>query len=58
MLCKAIGFTNFFDYYEVGKRLGKGQFGMVTLATHKVTGKEVAIKTIEKHNMKPIEVFQ
>ena len=54
----AIGFANLFDYYEVGKKLGKGQFGMVTLATHKFTGKNVAIKTVKKLNMKPIEVFQ
>ena len=31
---------------------------MVTLATHKFTGKNVAIKTVKKLNMKPIEVFQ
>ena len=54
----AIGFANLFDYYEVGKKLGKGQFGMVMLATHKYTAKNVAIKTVKKLNMKPIEVFQ
>jgi serine/threonine protein kinase len=31
---------------------------MVKLATHKKTSKNVAIKTVKKSNMKPIEVFQ
>jgi uncharacterized membrane protein YgcG len=30
----------------------------VKLAKHKKTGKQVAIKTVRKTNMKPIEVFQ
>jgi serine/threonine protein kinase len=38
--------------------LGKGQFGLVKLGTHKKSGKQVAIKTVKKTNMKPIEVFQ
>lgn len=37
--------------------MGKGQFGLVKLGTHKKTGKKVAIKTVKKANMKPIEVF-
>jgi calcium-dependent protein kinase len=58
MLLKAMGFANLFDFYELGKTLGKGQFGLVKLATHKVTGVQAAIKTVKKANMKPIEVFQ
>ena len=57
MLLKAMGFANLFDFYELGKTLGKGQFGMVKLATHKVTEAQAAIKTVKKANMKPIEVF-
>ena len=34
------------------KLIGKGAFGKVTLAIHKLTGKNVAIKTIEKAAMK------
>ena len=58
MLLKAMGFANLFDFYELGKTLGKGQFGLVKLANHKVTNAQVAIKTVKKANMKPIEVFQ
>ena len=56
-LLKAMGFANLFDFYDLGKTLGKGQFGMVKLATHKVSGGHAAIKTVKKANMKPIEVF-
>ena len=58
MLLKAMGFSNLYDFYELGKTLGKGQFGLVKLSTHKITGKLAAIKTVKKANMKPIEVFQ
>ncbi len=34
------------------KLIGKGAFGKVTLGIHKLTGKYVAIKTIEKSYMK------
>ena len=45
------------DFYELGQNLGKGQFGVVKLAKHKKSRKQVAIKTITKANMKPIEIF-
>ena len=38
MLLKAMGFANLYDFYELGKTLGKGQFGMVKLAQHKISG--------------------
>ena len=53
-----MGFANLFDFYELGKTLGKGQFGLVKQAEHKITHTQVAIKTVKKANMKPIEVFQ
>lgn len=40
------------DYYKFVKLIGKGAFGKVTLGIHKLTGKYVAIKTIEKSLMK------
>jgi serine/threonine protein kinase len=40
------------DYYKFVKLLGKGAFGKVTLGIHKLTGKYVAIKTIDKSYMK------
>ena len=47
-----------FDYYDVGETVGKGQFGLVKLATHKKTGRKVAIKIVKKKDMKPIEIYQ
>jgi serine/threonine protein kinase len=40
------------DFYQFERLIGKGAFGKVTLATHKLTGKQVAIKTIEKDAIK------
>jgi len=40
------------EYYKFVKLIGKGAFGKVTLGVHKLTGKYVAIKTIEKSYMK------
>jgi serine/threonine protein kinase len=40
------------DFYKFVKLIGKGAFGSVTLGIHKLTGKYVAIKTIEKSLMK------
>jgi serine/threonine protein kinase len=40
------------EYYKFVKLIGKGAFGKVTLGIHKLTGKSVAIKTIEKSYMK------
>uniref|UniRef100_A0A8C5YYF4 non-specific serine/threonine protein kinase n=1 Tax=Marmota marmota marmota TaxID=9994 RepID=A0A8C5YYF4_MARMA len=39
--------------YTVVKTLGKGTFAKVMLARHVITGKEVAIKIIDKRHLKP-----
>ena len=40
------------DFYKIVKLIGKGAFGKVALGIHKLTGKQVAIKIIEKSYMK------
>ena len=40
------------DYYKFVKLIGKGAFGKVTLGIHKLSGKYVAIKTVDKALMK------
>ena len=37
-LKEAIGYTDFFDYYEVTETIGNGKFGIVKKAIHKKTG--------------------
>lgn len=56
-LKKIVGYSNLFDFYNFEDNLGKGQFGLVKLASHKRTGKKVAIKTVHKKDMKPIEIY-
>lgn len=36
------------DFYKVGKVIGKGAFGKVNLAIHRLSGKFVALKSINK----------
>ena len=52
---KAIGFVKFSDLYEIKEVIGKGKFGVVNLAIHKKTGQQVAIKILNKENIKSIE---
>ena len=40
------------EFYKFVKLLGKGAFGKITLGIHKLTGKYVAIKSIDKANIK------
>jgi serine/threonine protein kinase len=39
-------------HYKFIKVIGKGSFGKVLLALHKLTGREVAIKVLEKSYLK------
>ena len=40
------------DAYKIGKVMGKGAFGKVNLAIHRLSGKFVALKSINKQFMK------
>ncbi|GAX77057.1 hypothetical protein CEUSTIGMA_g4503.t1 [Chlamydomonas eustigma] len=44
-----------FDKYEIAEELGHGQFGAVSVAVHKDTGKRFAMKTISKHVQRAAE---
>lgn len=48
---KVIGYSNLFDFYEFQGTIGKGKFGLVKSAIHKKTGKEVAVKVMQKKEM-------
>lgn len=43
--------ANRLDQYRINKTLGEGSFGKVKLATHKVTGQEVALKIISRRKL-------
>jgi Ca2+-binding EF-hand superfamily protein len=58
---QAIGYLNFFDYYEMLEDLGEGKFGKVKLGVYKKTREKVAIKIIKKsslENLKDIELVK
>jgi len=52
---KAIGYVKFLDLYEMKEVIGKGKFGVVNLGIHKKTGQQVAIKILNKENIKTNE---
>jgi hypothetical protein len=54
-LREATGYRNFFDFYNIDKTIGKGQFGLVKLGYNIQTNKRVAIKILEKNNIKTQE---
>ena len=51
----AIGYVKFSDLYEMKEVIGKGKFGVVNLGIHKKTGQQVAIKILNKENIKTVE---
>ena len=51
----AIGYVKFSDLYEMKEVIGKGKFGVVNLGIHKKTGQQVAIKILNKENIKTLE---
>ena len=55
MIKKAIGYFKFSDLYEMKEVIGKGKFGVVNLGIHRKTGQQVAIKILNKENIKTPE---
>lgn len=53
---KVIGYSNLFDFYDIGGTLGKGKFGLVKSAVHKKSGKKVAVKIMSKKEMSTSDV--
>lgn len=53
---KVIGYSSLNDFYDIKEPLGKGKFGLVKAATHKKTGKSVAVKIMSKKEMSVSDV--
>lgn len=48
MLKEAVGYSDFFDFYELGDIIGRGKFSVVKSAIHLKTKKKVAVKILPK----------
>lgn len=48
---KAIGYESLTELYEIRQKLGNGKFGLVHLGVHKITGRKVAVKVMNKKEM-------
>ena len=55
---KVVHYSNISELYEIKGNLGKGKFGQVKLGIHKVSGKQVAIKIINKKYVEDMEFEQ
>ena len=55
---KVVNYSNINDLYEIKGTLGKGKFGKVKLGVHKQSGKQVAIKIINKHFLEGVDLEQ
>jgi serine/threonine protein kinase len=55
---KVVHYSNLNDLYEIKSPLGKGKFGLVKLGIHKESGREVAVKIINKKLVGPVDVQQ
>ena len=55
---KVVHYSNLNDLYEIKGVLGKGKFGLVKLGVHKESGREVAVKIINKKLVGPVDVQQ
>jgi serine/threonine protein kinase len=48
---RATGYANLTDIYDVKDKLGNGKFGLVRLGIHKISGRKVAVKIMNKKDM-------
>jgi hypothetical protein len=55
---KVVNYSNINDLYEIKGILGKGKFGKVKLGVHKQSGKQVAIKIINKNFLEGVDLEQ
>jgi len=55
---KATNFKNIYDFYSIGDELGKGQFGVVKLGTNLKTKEIVAIKVLDKKEIKSCDMIK
>ena len=55
---KVVNYSNISELYEIKGNLGKGKFGQVKLGIHKESGKQVAIKIINKKYVEDMEFEQ
>ena len=55
---KVVHYSNISELYEIKGNLGKGKFGQVKLGIHKESGKQVAIKIINKKYVEDMEFEQ
>ena len=55
---KVVNYSNLNDLYEIKGTLGKGKFGLVKKGIHNDSGREVAIKIIDKKILSPIVMQQ
>ena len=53
---KVVHYSNLRDLYEIKGNLGKGKFGLVKLGEHKESGRQVAIKIINKEVIEGMEL--
>jgi len=42
---------DFFEKYDIGKKMGTGTYGIVKKCTHKISGQQRAVKTVKKRKM-------
>ena len=55
---KVVHYSNINDLYEIKGTIGKGKFGQVRLGIHKESGKQVAIKIINKNYVEGMDYEQ